>query len=123
MGKENNLLRKAGTKNPFNVPDQYFENFTRELMNQLPEKENIPSMPELTPWQRVKPWVYMAAMFFGIMLSVRVFVNPSLNEDDFPISPMEAVNIPNEEWEILMHRAFIDDYETYQFLTAADNNH
>ena len=61
----------------------------------------------------------MAAMFVGIMLSVRVFVGTPQNEDDFPISRMEAENIPNEEWENLMRRAFIDDYETYQFLTES----
>ena len=120
MGKESNLLKKVGTKNPFNVPDQYFENFTRELMNQLPEKENIPTMPELTLWQRVKPWVYMAAMFVGIMLSVRVFVGAPQSEEEFPFSQTEAENIPNEEWENVIRRAFIDDYETYQFLTEAE---
>ena len=38
MGKEDLILKKVGTKNPFNVPDGYFDNFTKELMNQLPEK-------------------------------------------------------------------------------------
>ena len=50
MGKEDNLLRKVGTGNPFRVPDQYFEDFTQELMNKLPEKEPMTSMPEITLW-------------------------------------------------------------------------
>ena len=32
MGKEDLILKKVGTKNPFNVPDGYFDNFTKELM-------------------------------------------------------------------------------------------
>ena len=116
MGKEENILRKVGTKNPFRVPEHYFENFTQELMSKLPEQEPIQPMPELTLWQRVKPWVYMAAMFCGIMLSVRVFVGePQKNE--FPITQAEAEILPDEEWENFMRRAFNDDYETYQFLT------
>ena len=122
MGKEDNILRKVGTKNPFQVPDQYFEDFTQELMNKLPEKESLYLSSEPTLWQRVKPWVYMTAMFCGIMLSVRIFVGTPKQEEIFPITQAEAELIADEDWESLMRRAFTDDYETYQFLTEAKNN-
>ena len=96
MGKEDNILRKVGTSNPFRVPDHYFEDFTQELMNKLPEKEPMPLMSEPTLWQRVKPWIYMTAMFCGIMLSVRVFVGEP-QKDEFPaISQIEAENLTDE---------------------------
>ena len=122
MGKEDNILRKVGTKNPFQVPDQYFEDFTQELMSKLPEKEPLLLSSEPTFWQRVKPWVYMTAMFCGIMLSVRIFVGEPKQEETFPITQAEAELIADEDWESLMRRAFTDDYETYQFLTEAKNN-
>ena len=121
MGKEDNLLRKVGTKNPFNVPDNYFEDFTQNLMDRLPEKEPMPPMQEITLWQRVKPWIYMAAMFCGIMLSVRVFVGEP-QKDEFPITQAEAESLPDEEWEIMMDMTLMDDYSLYQFLTDADIN-
>ena len=31
--------------------------------------------PEIRMWDRIKPWVYMAAMFVGLMFTVRAFVN------------------------------------------------
>jgi len=122
MGKEDNLLRKVGTGNPFRVPDQYFEDFTQELMNKLPEKEPMTSMPEITLWQRVKPWIYMTAMFCGIMLSVKIFVgNPS--KDEFPaISQTEVENLPDEDLEIMIDRIMMDDYTLYQYLTDANFN-
>jgi len=122
MGKEDNLLRKAGTKNPFNVPDRYFEDFTQELMNKLPEKEPMLPVAKPTFRQWVKPWVYMAAMFCGIMLSVRIFVGKPL-KDEFPISQAEAEMLPDDEWEIMVRRSMMDDYEFYEYLTEADNNH
>ena len=122
MGKEDNILRKAGTGNPFRVPEHYFDNFTKELMGKLPEKEPLPYSSEPTLWQRVKPWVYMAAMFCGIMLSVRIFVGEP-QKDEFSISQAEAEMLPEEEWENFVRRAFDDNYETYQFLTEANNNH
>ena len=122
MGKEDNILRKVGTGNPFRVPEHYFDNFTEELMGKLPEKEPLPYSTEPTLWQRVKPWVYMAAMFCGIMLSVRIFVGEP-QKDEFSISQAEAEMLPEEEWENFVRRAFDDNYETYQFLTEANNNH
>ena len=71
--EETDLLKRCGTENPFTVPEGYFANFTEQLMDQLPEREIQPA-PQLTLWARVKPWVYMAAMFCGLMLSVRMFV-------------------------------------------------
>ena len=122
MGKEDNILRKAGTSNPFRVPDHYFEDFTQELMSKLPEKESMPLMPEPTLWQRVKPWIYMTAMFCGIMLSVRIFVGEP-QKDEFPaISQIEAENLTDEDWEIMIDHIMMDDYSLYQYLTNADFN-
>lgn len=122
MGKEDNILKKVGTQNPFSVPDHYFETFTRELMDKLPEKEPLPVMNEPTLWQRVKPWIYMAAMFCGIMLSVRVFVGEP-QKGEFPITQAEVEDITDEEWEIMIGKTFIDDYEMYEYLTDANTNH
>lgn len=121
MGKEDNILRKVGTKNPFQVPDHYFEEVVQEVMARLPEKAPVQPISEPTTWQRIKPWIYMAAMFCGIMLSVRIFVGEP-KKDEFPISQAEAEALLDEDWENLMRRTFRDDYETYQFLTDANNN-
>ena len=122
MSAEDRILQKMGKKNPFTVPENYFEDFTQELMDKLPAKEAVLQAEAPTLWQRVKPWLYMAAMFCGIMLSVRIFVGKP-QQEEFPISQAEAEMLPEEEWENFMRRSFNDDYETYQFLTEADNNY
>ena len=122
MGKEDNILRKAGTSNPFRVPDHYFENFTQELMNKLPEKEPMPLMSEPTLWERVKPWLYMTAMFCGIMLSVKVFVGEPQKEEFPAISQTEVERLPDEDWEIMINCIMMDDYTLYQYLTDANFN-
>ena len=122
MNPEEKILQKIGKKNPFTVPENYFENFTQELMDKLPAKEAVLQTEAPTLWHQVKPWLYMAAMFCGIMLSVRIFVGKP-QQEEFPISQAEAEMLPEEEWENFMRRSFNDDYETYQFLTEADNNY
>lgn len=121
MEEERNILKKVGTKNPFTVPEGYFENFTQELMSKLPEKDSYLPESEPTLWQRVKPWIYMTAMFVGIMLSVRVFIGEP-QKDDFPITQAEAEFLTDEEWEIIASRTMINNYDLYEFLTEVDFN-
>ena len=64
MKEEDILLKKLGKENSFKVPDGYFENLTSEVMNKLPEKEKVAFKEEpVSTWTRLKPLLYMAAMF------------------------------------------------------------
>ncbi|GHS97080.1 hypothetical protein FACS189421_03240 [Bacteroidia bacterium] len=73
MNKQGNRLEETGNKNPFKVPEGYFEGLTGQIMSQLPER--IHKEPKkVSLWERVQPWVYMAAMFAGIALMVNLFV-------------------------------------------------
>lgn len=73
MKKSINQLDKIGNRNAFKMPEGYFDNLTDQIMTCLPEK--IDTEPKvLSLWERVKPWVYMAAMFAGIALMIRMFV-------------------------------------------------
>ncbi|MBR5192931.1 MAG: hypothetical protein IKW37_00715 [Bacteroidaceae bacterium] len=120
MKEEQDILKKVGTKNPFQVPEGYFESFTQELMSKLPEKETCVPIAEPNLWTRVKPWLYMTAMFLGIMLSVRIFVGEPQKED-FPISMAEAENLSDEEWENIASNAMVHNYDFYEFLTGTEN--
>ena len=67
MAKEDYLLSKCGRENPFKVPEGYFDQFTDDLMAKLPERTFDEEAPrKVTLWDKVKPVVYLAAMFAGI---------------------------------------------------------
>lgn len=122
MKEENKLLRNVGTKNCFRVPDRYFEDFSKDLMNNLPEKETSYAAEETTLWQRVKPWLYMTAMFCGIMLSVKIFVG-SPQKDEFPvITSLEVDSLTDQDWEHIINYAMIDDYTLYELLTDTEED-
>ena len=77
MKEEDELLKKCGTKNPFMVPEGYFDNFSKELMNKIAgEGTNFCSARNNNYLATYQPWIYMAAMFCGLMFSVRVVVGP-----------------------------------------------
>lgn len=120
MKEEKNLLEKCGKKNPFTVPEGYFESFTDKLMEQLPEKESQ-EVPKIGMWQRIKPWVYMAAMFCGLMLSVRVFVGEKTGNTPEEIPDIINLSeLPDEAIDPIFNQTMMDDYTLYQYLTDAD---
>lgn len=121
MKEEDELLKKYGTKNPFTVPEGYFENFSKELMDKLPEKEQVHAPEPASTWQRIKPWVYMAAMFCGLMFTVRVVVGPP--RQDTPIfTAAETEQFSDEYIETILDHSMMDDYTLYQYLTDADSD-
>ena len=109
------LQKKYGKQNPFTVPEGYFEHFTENLMERLPEKE-VKALPEIKLWDRVKPWIYMAAMFVGLMFTVRAFVGTTQSADDSD----NLTDMPDEYIESIVDQTMMDDYELYQYLTDAD---
>lgn len=120
MKEEDNIRKKTGTENPFRVPDGYFENLTSEVMNRLPEKEKLTAVQqEPTLWQKVRPWLYMTAMFIGAALIIRVASSnhtPSAEERmaaDDTETEMEYINMAVEN-------SMLDDYSLYVYLADSD---
>ena len=57
---------------PFSVPENYFEEFAAQLEEKI--------APERTPMRRMmKPWLYMAAMFVGLLVLGNVILQVHRN--------------------------------------------
>lgn len=119
MKEEDNILKRVGAGNAFKAPEGYFENLTSEVMNKLPKKEKPAiEVEKSTIWTRMKPWVYMAAMFIGAFLIIRVgswTLKPEAG--DASIAETEAVS--DEYIDVALDRSMMDDYSFYVYLTDA----
>ncbi len=125
MSKNESDLEKIGNRNPFKTPEGYFERLTDQIMAQLPERvEQEPQV--LSLWERMKPWAYMAAMFVGIALMIKVFVgSPVPNGTALNFSSPEEIEEYYDYYEDqlasnIYHEAiFVNsewDIEDYEFL-------
>jgi hypothetical protein len=74
MNKQLIHLDDRKPENPFKAPQGYFEGLTNQVMVQLPERARE-SSKVVSLWKRMETWVYMAAMFIGIALMIRLFVS------------------------------------------------
>lgn len=71
--EQKNLDRLKG-KNSFSVPEGYMEGLTAQIMSQVPEKVPVKEV-KISLMDRVRPWLYMAAMFAGLGLFFKVFLD------------------------------------------------
>ena len=72
---DSTLLNKYGKNPGFKVPENYFDDFNKRMAEMLPDVEITPVDVKPTLWQRVRPLVYMAAMFAGVWCMMQVFTN------------------------------------------------
>lgn len=73
MEKEQNNLDRFKGKNPFTVPNGYMEDLTANIMSQLPEKLQV-EVKNISMMDRMRPWLYMAAVFAGLGLFFKAIV-------------------------------------------------
>jgi len=63
------MLDNINNKKPFSVPDNYFDNFHKELMDKIPQEKKSKVVPL---WKKVLPWTAIAAVLSGIILTVGI---------------------------------------------------
>lgn len=96
-------------RNPFKVPDNYFARLNEEIMNHLPEKEIVPPRT-VSLWEKVKPWVYMAAMFVGLYITIQFLTRQADNGN--VASRQSVVQIQESYWSTVQ----VTEEEFYEYL-------
>lgn len=104
MKEENKLVKKYGRDTGFRVPDGYFDTMRKEVINNLPPYPEAPRKVDLTLWQRLKPYVSLAAMFAGIWLMMQMFHN---------FTSVSTLNIDNPPENVAIAMANIDNQDAY----------
>lgn len=99
MKEKENVLLKVNRKSGFKTPEGYFERLYDRLPGELPERKEPATLP-MTRWQKLKPYVYLAAMFAGIWCMVKmVHMISSSEQISLDNSPQEMVAMLDEEPE------------------------
>ncbi|MBP3536524.1 MAG: hypothetical protein J6J93_03180 [Muribaculaceae bacterium] len=88
---DNPSLKNLGSPAGYKVPEGYFESFAENMEKLLPERPELEqvSLPatDRTFWQKVRPYVYMAAMFAGIWMMLQMF---AMLGSKTTLEPMES---------------------------------
>ena len=75
MKDMNSNLDKFKGDNPFKTPQGYMDGLNDLIMSQLPVKESKKAI-QITFAQRVRPWLYLAAVFAVLGLFFKAVIGP-----------------------------------------------
>ena len=122
MKDDKELMARFSKENPFRTPEGYFEHFHEQFMNRLPQTE-VPQT--VTPihvslYTRIKPWLYMAAMFVGTIFVVQALMYVQ-EQCILTENAILAEEIYTEEADHFMSSSLYDEYALYSYLTSNEN--
>lgn len=111
MKKEDEILKRFGNDPGFRVPDGYFADFTKKMAESLPEKTFVPKK-KAGMWLRIRPYVYMAAMFAGVWCMMYLF-NDLKNRAGYKDNPDALA-------ERVMDEEFFQDLKNANYISDED---
>ena len=120
MNEEEYLNSKLGKKNPFTVPEGYFEQLTAQVMEKLPEKKPT----KVAVMKRLRPWLYAAACVCGVVfVSAVIFSNRTegvQQPQQVAVTEQDNTNgyYSDSYIEEEANYAMIDNQDIYSFLLA-----
>lgn len=115
---EKDLKARCGQKTSYEVPEGYFEQFHDRLMSSLPEPEAMRTAPSapVSLMARVRPWLYMAALFVSTIFVVQGLMY--VQETRFPSeNTAVAEELYSEEADHFMSSSLYNEYALYSYLT------
>ena len=125
MNEEEYLRSKMGKRNPFTVPEGYFEQLTQQVMARIPaeEQEKKPAAKKAIIRQ-LRPWLYAAACVCVGVFTAGVLFSNSHSDNSKELQQMASMeqetinyysdNYIDEEADYLM----LDNQEIYACLLA-----
>ena len=119
MNEEEYLRSRMGTKNPFTVPEGYFEQLTAQVMDRLPEKKPA----KVAVLKRLRPWLYAAAcVCVGVFVAAVAFNQQTEDlqgQQQMANMGQENVNYYSDSYiDEAADYAMIDSQEIYSYLLA-----
>lgn len=114
--EESKILDKLGKNPGFKVPENYFNDFNAKFLESLPEVK-ITEEVKPTMWVRVRPFIYMAAMFAGVWLMMNIFsIGKSSASSEQRAAQISAGVAVEKNADELINYGSVSDYDimTYE---------
>lgn len=102
------IKERIGDKNPFRVPEGYFDNLAAEVMQNLPQ-QTMPSR-----MARLRPWLYAAACMVVAIFTTAVFFSANDVSSHQPIAAMTTDTYVEDAADYVM----ADNMEIYACLSS-----
>ena len=112
------ILDKVNHRDGLTVPEDFFADFNARMASMLPEQEWEQARTEIVPprsfWAKVRPYVYLAAMFLGVWCMMQMFdlMKPAARPDlSFDSNPVLAAAVSDDSFVNDYYLETFSDYE------------
>ena len=112
MKEMNSNLDKFKGDNPFKTPQGYMDGLNDLIMSQLPVKESKKAI-QITFAQRVRPWLYLAAVFAGLGLFFKAVIGPDFIGKQNPSDSLYVQSSVSEGTMSALSSAEDKEYQEY----------
>lgn len=112
MEEEKYIENRVGKRNPFRVPENYFDGFSARMMQLLPEQEKSRSK---SMWLR--PWLYAAACVCVLIISATIWLAlPEKEAQQAPVAVVEQLET-SDAFDEAADYMMLDNYDIYAYLS------
>lgn len=127
MNEEKYFKEQMGSKNPFTVPEGYFEQLSDRIICRLPaDEEQSAATHDKQPafMRRLRPWLAAASVAAVAVISATLFFGKSSDdmsqrqEDEAMIAYNDGYNDNDTYAEEEADYAMVDNQDIYAFLLA-----
>lgn len=121
------LKQKVGNRNPFRVPEGYFEQLTEQVMNSLPEVE-VAKQESIAPVSQprarkvqMRPWLYAAACsVLALAMGVSYYFMQSQSTSADAVNMAAVTPVPSATTSDVQDNSYYDDAADYAMLDNAE---
>ena len=117
MNEEKYIEEKVGRRNPFQVPEGYFDHLADQVMASLPERQPVADAPKA---RRVtlRPLYYAAAAVCAFVISVVVWQSFPETSQPMPVqASVSSQDLSDDDFEEAADYLMLDNYDIYACLT------
>lgn len=103
------MLNDIEKKNPFKVPENYFENFNLEIMDKLPEKDR--QVKKVPLWRTITKWSAAAAILVAVSLVGVNYIESSHTQQRTAEKDENRVSLENDYYQFIEDEATLTAYK------------
>ena len=112
-------LNDIEKKNNFKVPEDYFDNVEKEIIDKI-NSDQVPKKP--TPYQILKPYLYMAAAVIILAIGFKGMIKISANKQDKKI--ITETNEANYTFDdMISELSYYDDMGLYEYINDENDDY
>lgn len=120
MKEEKYIMSKTNCKNPFRVPEGYFDNFAAQMMDKLPDREPVAIPARGSRLRVLRPMLYAAACICVVVFCLAAYFTKTFytepSNNDIAATINHAPYSSTYEDEIIDY-AMMDNTDIYAYLS------